>query len=150
MTMRKGMQAGLAVLALVVWGPWLAGCGTTEDGTMLSGSNEVPANSSTAQGAATAELDGDELVVTGEFSGLGSDLMPVSGSAAHIHNAPAGANGPIVFNLEVTTSDNRSGTFTGRKTLSDDEKTAFETGNFYVNIHTANYPMGEIRGQFDP
>ena len=99
--------------------------------------------------ALAAEAAGDVsiLAVTGSFANLSSDLFPVAGSAAHVHNAPRGQNGGIVFNLEVTSTDSRSGTFRGSKTLSDAEKEAFENGDFYVNVHTADYPNGAIRGQ---
>ena len=148
--MRTGMLARLAVPGLMVCALWLAGCGTTKADTTLTGSQEVPPVTTGAQGTATAELDGDELTVTGSFSNLSSDLNPVAGSAAHVHNAPEGQTGGIVFNLEVTSTDNRSGTFRGSKTLSDEEKDLFEDGNFYVNVHSVNFPMGELRGQFKP
>jgi hypothetical protein len=74
----------------------------------------------------------------------------VSGSAAHVHNAAAGQNGPIVFNLTVTSTDRRTGTFTGTKSLTSDEENAFKSGLFYVNVHSANFMGGEIRGQFLP
>ncbi|MFP2912409.1 CHRD domain-containing protein [Pyxidicoccus sp. 3LFB2] len=145
------MLTRLAVPGLVACVLWLTGCGNApEADTTLAGSEEVPPVTTGATGAANAELDGDELVVNGSFSNLSSDLFPVAGSAAHVHNAPRGENGPIVFNLVVTSTDNRSGTFEGRKTLTDEEKDLFEDGNFYVNIHTANFNAGELRGQFRP
>ncbi len=148
--MRKGMLTRLAVPGLVACALWLTGCGSTEAEATLSGAQEVPPTTTQAAGTATAELDGDELTVVGSFTGLSSDLFPVSGSAAHVHNAPAGQNGPILFNLEITTTDNRTGVFTGSKTLNDEEKDAFEDGNLYVNIHSVTFNGGEIRGQLEP
>jgi hypothetical protein len=139
-----------AVLTSMVAGLLLASCGgSSVSTTQLQGTNEVPPTSSSATGTATATLDGDDLTVTGSFSGLSSALHEVSGSAAHVHQAAAGQNGDIVFNLDVTPgADSRSGTFSGKKTLNDTQKTAFKDGLFYVNIHSENFPMGEIRGQF--
>ena len=136
-----------AVLALLGAGLLgMTGCGKTSiSTTTLSGANEVPPVTTSATGTANATLDGDELTVEGTFAGLSSALHEVSGSAAHVHNAPAGQNGGILFNLTVNTSN---GSFSGSKTLTDAEKDAFEAGNFYVNIHTANNMGGEIRGQF--
>ena len=110
----------------------------------------MPPTTTQATGTVTAELDGDELAVVGSFTDLSSDLFPVSGSAAHVHNAPEGKNGGIVFNLEISTTDNRSGVFTGSKTLNDEEKDAFKDGNLYVNIHSVDFNGGEIRGQLKP
>lgn len=148
--MRAESVGRFGAVALVAFSLWLTGCGTTEADTDLTGGEEVPPVTTSAQGTAKAELDGDELTVTGSFANLSSDLFPVAGSAAHVHNAPRGQNGGIVFNLEVISTDSRSGTFRGSKTLSDAEKEAFENGDFYVNVHTANFNGGELRGQFEP
>lgn len=148
--MRGAMLGRWVAPALVALGLWLTGCGTTEADTDLTGGEEVPPVTTQARGVANAELDGDELTVTGSFEGLSSDLFPVAGSAAHVHSAPRGQNGGIVFNLDVTSTDNRSGTFRGSRALSDEEKEAFENGDFYVNVHTVNFNSGELRGQFEP
>ncbi|WP_043400071.1 CHRD domain-containing protein [Archangium violaceum] len=134
----------------------LAGCGSNSwvATTQLSGANEVPPTSvpATTMGTATATLDGDKLTVTGGFSGLQSNLqeVPDTGSSVHIHQAAQGVNGPVVFSLAVTTTDQRNGSYTGTKDLSDEEQEAFKDGLFYVNIHTSGNPNGEIRGQFIP
>lgn len=129
----------------------LVGCGSTYVATsQLSGANEAPAVTTTAAGTATATLDGNDLTVTGGFNGLQSDLIQVSGSEAHVHKGAAGTAGPIVFNLTVTSTDKRNGTFTGTKSLNADEQEDFRNGLYYVNIHTANNAGGEIRGQFVP
>lgn len=134
-----------AVLALLGAGLLgMTGCGKTSiSTTTLLGENEVPPVTTSATGTANATLDGDELTVEGTYAGLSSALHQVSGSAAHVHNAPAGQKGGIVFNLNIS-----NGSFSGSKTLTDAEKDAFEAGNFYVNIHTMNNMEGEIRGQF--
>ncbi|QRK12036.1 CHRD domain-containing protein [Archangium violaceum] len=123
----------------------LVGCGESHvSTTQLSGANEVPPVTTSASGTASATLDGDELSVSGTFSGLSSPLYEESGSAAHVHQAPPGENGGIVFNLTVS----GDGAFSGTKKLTDAEQEAFKAGRFYVNVHTENHPTGEIRGQF--
>jgi hypothetical protein len=136
-----------AVLALLGAGLLgMAGCGKSSvSSTQLTGANEVPPVTTSASGTANATLDGDELSVNGTYSGLSSDLHEVSGSAAHVHNAPPGENGGIVFNLTVNASNM---SFSGTKKLTDAEKDAFKAGRFYVNVHTADHEGGEIRGQF--
>lgn len=143
-----------AMLSLVGAGLlMLAGCGSSKfvATSQLTGSAEAPTPVTTsAGGTATATLDGDELTVTGGFNGLQSNLMMTSGSSAHVHRGASGTAGPIVFNLTVTSTDERNGTFTGTKSLNDEEQKDFKNGLYYVNVHTANNPSGEIRGQFVP
>jgi hypothetical protein len=131
----------------------LVGCGGAPyvATTQLSGSNEAPPANTSAMGVATAELKGGELTVQGSFSGLLSDLHEVSGSSVHVHQGAPSVAGGIVFGLQVTTgTDLRIGTFSGTRKLSSAEEEAFKNGQFYVNVHTVNYPGGEIRGQLIP
>lgn len=142
-----------AVLTLVGAGLLaLTGCGNERfvATTSLTGANETPAVTTNATGTATATLEDDELTVTGSFSGLQSDLFEVSGSSAHVHEAAAGNAGPIVFNLTVTSTDKRNGTFTGTRKLDDHEMEDFKNGLYYVNVHSTTNQSGEIRGQFVP
>jgi hypothetical protein len=81
------------------------------------------------------------------FSGLTSNLM-----GAHIHYGDWGAAGPIWFFLSTggSTSGTFDGTWTATSTpypLTPDRVDALLAGLLYVNIHSANYLAGEIRGQ---
>ena len=69
----------------------------------------------------------------------------VAGTAAHIHQAPAGENGPIIIPLEELIS--ASGIWFATATLTEDQYSALRAGNMYFNVHSAAYPDGEIRGQ---
>lgn len=124
------------------------GGGEMTSETELNGNGEVPSVATSATGHAVAVLNGNTLTVMGDFQGLESPLHKVEGSAAHVHSANIDGVGPIVFDLDVTSSDQRNGTFEGSKELSEAEKAEFGNGAFYVNVHTENYPTGEIRGQF--
>src|SRR5215469_7965619 len=121
----------------------------------LTGSGENPPNASPATGFIVVDLhnDGITLDVTESFSGL-----TVPASAAHIHCcAGPGTNAPVVLNfvgagfpVGVT-----AGTFAHTFDLATDLAgislpaftTALESGQTYANIHDANFPGGEIRGQ---
>jgi len=69
----------------------------------------------------------------------------ISGTAAHIHMAPAGQNGPVIVSLTRTVANVWSVPPGAR--LTDTQYDAFKEGNLYVNVHSAASPSGEIRGQ---
>ncbi len=144
--------AGVAAVLMLV-----AACTGPGDGpqpltatTDLAGDHEVPPVTTAASGTATATLEGSTLTIGGTFSDLSSDLLSVAGSPAHIHQAAPDANGPIVGNLDVGSDDDRNGSLSGSLELTSAEQQAFRDGLLYVNVHTADHPGGEIRGQFEP
>jgi aldose sugar dehydrogenase len=128
------------------------------------GSQEVPPNESKARGNATFKLnkDGTELSYKLTVANLHNITQ------AHIHLGAAGVNGSVVAWLYPSappshlipgrssgvlaegtiTSANLVGPLAG-KTLSDllDLMRAEAT---YINVHTSQFPPGEIRGQIRP
>lgn len=72
--------------------------------------------------------------------------------AAHIHEGAAGTNGPVVANLAAPADGNaadcltegEAGKFVGDQTVAE---ILADPGNYYVNVHNAEYPGGAIRGQ---
>jgi hypothetical protein len=113
--------------------------GTHHAQQMLSGANEVPPNASTATGVGTLQITADGSV---------SGAVTVSGmaaTAAHIHLAPAGQNGPVIVPL-VKTGDNAFAAAAGAK-LTDTQYASYLAGNLYVNVHSAAIPGGEVRAQ---
>ena len=106
----------------------------------LSGSVEVPKGAMAGHGIVNLTLNSTKGTVCWTFSdvsGLGV------ASAAHIHKAPAGKAGAVVVPLGG--SFKTKGCQTATKAAID----AIESSPnaYYVNVHTAKYPNGAIRGQ---
>src|SRR5688572_26667681 len=109
----------------------------------LSPGAEVPPSMSTGKGTLEATLDTDSklLKYTVTYEGL---TGPVTG--AHFHG-PADATAtappvvPVAEDMLATTP------IEGEATLTDDQITEVQNHMWYFNIHTAQYPDGEIRGQ---
>jgi hypothetical protein len=116
----------------------------------LSGAQEVPAVETSATGTATSTLSGNMLTVAGEFSGLSSPLVEIAGTPGHVHQAPVGENGDVVFPLTVMSADGMSGSFSLSTELTPEQLAAYNAGEFYVNLHTEMNQGGELRGQLMP
>ncbi len=105
----------------------------------INSSNTQPKATSSAQGSAVLEYNKVTKVLTYNVTYQG--LTP---TAAHIHKAqPAWSSGPVV----VPFTNVASSPISGSVTLSQDLENLLRFGNLYINIHTKEYPQGEIRGQ---
>jgi aldose sugar dehydrogenase len=105
----------------------------------LNGAQETPPNSSTATGTATVLLGPDETTarVSLNFSGLSN-----AQTAAHIHGPGApGVSAPILFPLP---NGNVSDFLIA---LTPANVQDLKNGLLYINVHSNNFPNGEIRGQ---
>ncbi len=108
----------------------------------LRGDQEVPAVTTNARGVASFSLDEKKTTLYLHVS-LSNLSGPVTG--IHIHDAPSGQNGGVVFDLGGFLSGNRAKGVLRNLTPAIVEK--FLTGGYYINVHTADNPAGEIRGQ---
>jgi hypothetical protein len=108
----------------------------------LSGAQEVPPVASAAAGTGMVAV-GDDKSVSGSVTTTG-----VAGTAAHIHEAPAGKNGPVI--VPMTKSGDNTWTFAAGAKLTDAQMESLRAGNLYINVHSAANPGGEIRGQLKP
>jgi hypothetical protein len=110
----------------------------------LSGRQEVPANNSPGSGDCRITLNATEtqVAVTCNYRNLTSNVV-----GAHIHdNGPVGVSGPIRFNFNHTGGTSGAiGSLTFATTPA--QIADLRANRWYVNIHTANLPDGEIRGQ---
>lgn len=109
----------------------------------LSGAQEVPPVNTTATATANLGVDfnSGEIIGTMVFSGLSSNA-----TAAHVHDAPAGSNGPIILPF-TGGAGTTSGTWFLSGVLTPSQLTDLSAGLLYVNIHSENFPNGEIRAQ---
>jgi hypothetical protein len=137
--------------------------------THLRGSEEVPPRETRATGQAIFRLSNDGSSI--EYRLVVANIENVT--MAHIHQAPAGENGPVVVTLfgpvaanggrrsgvlatGTITAASLSGPLAGQSlsALVD----AMRAGNTYVNVHTSDgaeppdtgpgdFPGGELRGQ---
>jgi hypothetical protein len=107
----------------------------------LDGKSEVPPTSTAATG--TAEIDYDpaskKLSWKVTYSGLSGPA-----TAAHFHGpAEAGKNAGVAVAIPNASKSPAE----GNATLTDAQAADLMGGKYYVNIHTAANPAGEIRGQ---
>jgi hypothetical protein len=105
----------------------------------LTGDQEVPPVTTQAKGTGTVVI-GDDGAVSGVVTTAG-----VAGTAAHIHQAAAGKNGPVI--VPMVKSGDTGWTFPPGAKLTPDQMNALKAGDLYVNVHSAANPGGEIRGQ---
>ena len=115
----------------------------------LQGANSVPPNETTGLGSIKAELRNATLYLSGSFANLTSDYDSNIGS--HLHLASTGETGPVIFALTPTLDgDLRGGDYLPADNtfpLDSAQMAAFRGKDMYVNIHTVDFPAGEIRGQ---
>ncbi len=105
-------------------------------GFPVTGAQEVPPTDSPAIGNCTADLATDATSVL-----VQCDHNVAAPTGTHLHDAPPGQEGPIVFTFPNTDP------FSGNAPLTPRLVADFAAGFLYVNIHSADFPDGEIRGQ---
>ena len=115
---------------------------------VMSGAQEIPSNPSAGIGYLNVSYSKATKVLSYDFSWSG---LSGPASAAHIHGlAPTGYVAGVAQAFSGLTAA-ASGTFSGT-VLVDGVKIKEEdllNGLYYVNIHTATYSGGEIRGQIN-
>lgn len=107
----------------------------------------------TGSGFGTLTLSGNTLQLENiTFSGLSG-----TSQAAHIHGpAAVGVNAGVLYGLGgIATLGGTAGTINGSVNLAEgtggfsvaDQIQQLNTGKWYINVHTATFGGGEIRGQ---
>jgi hypothetical protein len=145
----------------------------------LTGSQENPPVTTTATGFAVLTLNAARTALVYEVTIRGIDFTgqqtPTNDldnlTLAHIHRAPVGSNGPVVFGFfgspinETTPGETVvtpfatgvGGTITGKWDAGEGNNTTLTAelsnlfaGGLYLNFHTRGFPGGEVRGQITP
>jgi hypothetical protein len=114
---------------------------TTIFNLVLEGAQQVPpvATAASGSGTATYEASTRQLTLNLSYSGLSS-----AETMAHIHGPGVrGVNAGVLIFLSAGSPKNDV------VILSPAQETDLFAGRLYVNIHTLNFPDGEIRGQID-
>ncbi len=107
----------------------------------LDSKSEVPPNTSAGTGTADVDYDAGskKLTWTLTYSGLSGPA-----TAAHFHGpAEAGKNAGVKVPIPNATSSPAEGS----AILTDEQAADLTAGKYYINVHTAANPGGEIRGQ---
>lgn len=112
---------------------------------VLNGGQENPATTSNALGVALLTFNEETkmLCFSISYTDLGADEI-----AAHFH-APAspGENAGVTIPLSPAPFDLGSPKNGCVGPLTDQQEDDLEDGLFYINIHSTEFPGGEIRGQ---
>jgi hypothetical protein len=114
----------------------------------LNTGQEVTVVNTGASGSFAYWIDGSELCY--ELSVRNLSLAPIG---AHIHPGPRGVAGPVAVPLITPPAATSmvSGCIVaddaGVMTTAELAAIVADPEAFYVNVHTSNYPAGEIRGQ---
>ena len=151
----KWTTCALASASLAIAGCAGSGLSAPEIKVALSAANEVPPSSSTAGGKASFWVHADRTV-----SGV-VETSGMTATAANLYLGAQGTVGPLAVQLLRTSSEGpvemeqtlisgASWTVPRSARLDDTQYRAYLAGELYINVHSARYPEGEIRGQLTP
>jgi hypothetical protein len=144
MTMRVFLAAAMLVLVGTLEFATTAGATGTDRvlATVLTGAAEVPGpGDPDGLGGAVIAIDTDTDTVCWLIA---VKRIQLPATAAHIHVGAADVAGPVVVGL---TAPNRFGISFGCIEDSDAGQIAMDPSAYYVNVHTADFPAGAVRGQ---
>jgi hypothetical protein len=108
----------------------------------LTGEAESPAGDPVATGTATVRLRLGQAQLCYQ---LAADNLPAA-AAAHVHAGAAGTSGDVVIPLKTPNASGKASGCTSTTRALVKAILASPAG-YYVNVHTAQFPAGAIRGQ---
>jgi hypothetical protein len=104
----------------------------------LTGGSETPKGAPAGKGDADIDVTGTKVCWHLTYGGLGG-----TPTAAHIHKGKAGVAGPVVVPLGAAFKP--KGCIAASAAILAGIKKS--PAGYYVNIHTAKFPGGAVRGQ---
>jgi hypothetical protein len=104
---------------------------------ILSGGEVVPPVATAGAGGIGLILDAARTSI--RYDGLVTGLVP---TAAEIHLGPIGSSGGAVYSLSLA-----GATISGDQAVTALDLIDLDAGSWYVDVHSAAQPAGEIRGQ---
>ena len=126
-----------ALVALVT-APTAAFAETLKYKADLKASSEVPPTDSSGTGTADVTVDTEAKKISWTVT---ADGLTGDATAAHFHGpAKEGENAPPVIDVSSNWKE-------GSADLTDEQRQQLDAGQWYLNVHTAKFPDGEIRGQ---
>lgn len=132
-----GLLASLALSGVV------AAAETTLSAALQGGAAEVPAGDPDGSGSATVVIDPAAGTACWDFTTM--NVGP--GTQSHIHEAPAGVAGDVVVPLDVDGFEESSDGCTEDVDADLLQSIIDSPADFYVNVHTEDFPPGAVRGQ---
>ena len=131
-----GTESGTSESAGQSGGAW------TKFSAKLSGDNEVGGGDPDGSGTAAVKTRGTEVCYDIKWTGIDATM-------SHIHKAAAGANGDVVVpffaNESPLDASSKSGCVEAKASVV--KAIAANPSNYYVNVHSPEFPKGAIRGQ---
>jgi hypothetical protein len=111
----------------------------------LTGAQEVPPNASPGTGFGTVLLYPLMTQITVDLNWVG---LTAPATAATIHGPAApDTNAPVIFTLSSVPAATSGTALEETFAITPAQVAYLEAGLFYFNVHTSNFPGGEIRGQ---
>jgi hypothetical protein len=109
--------------------------------TALTGPAEVPPAPAEGQGTASIIVNPEKGKLCYTLSARGTDAPTM----AHVHKGAVGVAGDVVVALDAPAT----GKAKGCKDVPAETLNAIvaDPSGYYVNVHTAKYPAGAMRGQ---
>ena len=137
----RNLTSILLVSLLALSGCDMPSTDTTKLTSTLSAASEVPPINSKASGEADVRINVKDYKLSWTIKY--SDLSGIV-TGAHFHGpAMAGVNADVV----VPINGDLSNPIKGEATLTAEQTAELLEGKWYINLHTATHPDGEIRGQ---
>ena len=134
----------LALIGLLTLAGTAVAAEMTLTATLEGGDAETPPGDPDGSGSASIVVDPEAGTLCWEFST--TNVGP--GSASHIHAGAAGVAGDVVVPLDTDGFEESSeGCIEPMEDAAALQAIVDSPADYYVNIHTADFPGGAVRGQ---